>query len=539
MLNQIREWLSETLQRLEAFWESSVVRGRTLRWEVWVVVAFTVAGALLRLWKLGAGGLWRDEAQGLFVAAKSFPTGISAALVSDGHPPLFFFLMHFWAKLWGTNEFGLRLLPALLGIATIPLLYVVARRMFGRYVGVLAAGVGALLPMHILVSREARMYTLLPLMVLLSIWTLYEATQHNLRRYWIGWVVTSALMMYSHNWGILVFVAENLYVLWDWLSRQKRGWPFLGAWVASAAGVGLLYLPWLPTLWDQYRIPGIIMGPWITSENSPVGHFFRIFNELTSMTWPGAQPWPYVVLLVVAVLSVRVDWKKVSVGYTFAPNLDLTVVNLLVPIVLGILITSKTHGLLPSYVAMAIFPPLCFLLAKALSGLRPAYGLMALAIIALLFWYQPLRGVYAKPVSAMREVAEYVEERAAPEDVIVIAPDYLATPFNFYFEGEQPQIAFPEPPGRVEEIIWQGWRARWEEAQMAVSPTLDFVEQHQEGGGRVWFIAPLDAYPDDPYFGQIRVVKRELDARYQLVEQEDRFRSMAVESADIYVYEYR
>ncbi len=538
MLQQIREMLRETLQKLERFWESSVVRGRTLRWDVWVVAAVTVAGGLLRLWKLGAGSLWRDEAQGLFVAAKSFPTGISAALVSDGHPPLFFFLMHFWAKWWGGNEFGIRLLPALLGIATIPLLYVVGRTMFSRYVGVLAAAIGAFLPMHVLVSRQARMYTLLPLMVLLSIWALYEATRYNMRRYWIGWVVTSALMMYSHNWGILVFVAENLYVLWHWLSRERR-WPFLGAWVASAAGVGLLYLPWLPTLWEQFRIPGIIMGPWLKSENSPVGHFFRIFNELTSMTWPGAQPWPYLILLAIAALSFRVGWKKVSVGYEFAPNLDLTIATLLVPILLGILITSKTHGLIPSYVAVAIFPPLCFLLAKALSGLRPAYGLMALSIIALLFWYQPLRGIYAKPVSAMREVAQYVQERAESEDAIVIAPDYLATPFNFYFRGEQPQVAFPQPPGRVEEIVWQGWRARWEDAQAAVSPTLDFVEQHRASGGRVWFVAPLDMYPDDPYFGQIRVVKRELDVRCRLVEHEDRYRSMAVEGADIFLYECR
>ena len=508
------------------------------RWDVWAVALFTVAGSALRLWKLGADGLWRDEAQGLFVAARVFPAGISSALIADGHPPLFFFLMHFWAKLWGTNEFGIRLLPALLGIATIPLLYMAGKTMFNRYIGVLAAGIGAFLPMHVLVSRQARMYTLLPLLVLLSVWTLYDATRHNMRRYWIGWVVTSALMMYSHNWGVLVFAAENLFVLAHFLLRDRR-MALLGAWMASVGGVGLLYLPWLPTLLEQFRIPGIVMGPWVHSDNSPVGHFLRIFNELTSMTWPADRPLPYVILLMIGALSFHFARNKLTVGYEFSPALDLTVLTLLVPVLLGIVITTKTQGILPSYVTMAVLPPFCFLLARALSGLRPAYGLMALAILALLFWYKPLGNIYAKPMSAMREVAQYVQDAASPGDVIVIAPDYLATPFNFYFTGEQPQIAFPQAGGRVEEIVWQGWRDRWENAQAAVYPTLDYVAASGIPDGRVWLIAPLDMYPNDPYIGQIRVVKNELDARYDLVQHEGRFRKIAVEGADIFVYQKR
>ncbi len=509
-----------------------------LRWEAWAVVAFTLAGAALRLWGLGADGLWRDEAQGLFVAAKSFPAGISGALVADGHPPLFFFLMHFWAKIWGTNEFGIRLLPALVGIATIPLLYAVGRDLFTRYVGVLAAGVGAFLPMHILVSRQARMYTLLPLLALLSIWTLHDATRHNMRRYWVGWVLSSALMMYTHNWGILVFAAENLFVAWHWLMRDRRV-SLLGAWMASLGGVGLLYLPWLPTLLEQFRIPGIVMGPWVHSENSPLGHFWRIFNELTSMTWPGSRPLPYMALLAIGALSFTVSRKRLAVAYEFAPALDLVVLALGFPMAVGILATTRTHGLIPSYVAMAVFPPLCFLFARAISGLRPAYGLMALAVIALLFWYTPLQNLYAKPVSAMREIAQYVQEAAGPDDILIIAPDYLATPFNFYFKGEQAQVAFPQPPGRVEEIIWQGWRARWEDAHLAVPSTLDFVASGGAPHGRIWLIAPIDMYPNDPYFGQIRTLKAELDAQYDLVEHEGRFRKMATEGADIFVYQRR
>jgi len=69
--------------------------------------------------------------------------------------------------------------------------------------------------------------------------------------------------------------------------------------------------------------------------------------------------------------------------------------------------------------------------------------------------------------------------------------------------------------------------------------TLDFVAWSGSPDGRVWLIAPLDMYPNDPHFGQIRVVKNELDARYDLVQHEGRFRKMAVEGADIFVYQKR
>jgi hypothetical protein len=502
------------------------------------ILGICLVGAALRLWGLGKSGLSAEEAESLFVAAKAFPAGITGALTLDVHPPLYFFLMHFWDKLWGTDEFGIRLLPALLGIVTIPLLYLAAKTMFNRNVGVLAAGIGAVLPLHVLVSRQAQMYTLLPLLALLSIWTIYDAARYNMRRYWVGWVVTSALMMYSHNWGILVFATENLFVVWHWLARDRR-LPALGSWMASLGGVGLLYLPWLPTLLDQSRAPGIVVGPWVRSQYSLLGYVLRVFNELTSMTWPGDQPWPYVILLVIGTMSFHLARKRFNVGYEFSPATDLSVLVLLLPVAVGILATTNTEGFVPSYAMMAVFPPLCFLLARALSGLRLAYALMALAILVLLFWYQPLANIYGKPASAMREVAQYVEDGAGPDDIIVIAPDYLATPFNFYFKGDQPQVAFPQPPGRVEAIAWQGWRALWLDAQSAVYPTLEFVDSNGTPGGRVWLIAPLDLYQNDPYFSQIRVVKNELDARYDLVQHEGRFRKMAVEGADVFVYQGR
>ena len=73
-------------------------------------------------------------------------------------------------------------------------------------------------------------------------------------------------------------------------------------------------------------------------------------------------------------------------------------------------------------------------------------------------------------------------------------------------------------------------------AAEAVPATLDEIEARLGVGGRLWFVAPLDYYPEDEkYYGQIRRLKAELDARYALEMTMDDFRG-APEWADISVY---
>jgi hypothetical protein len=152
-------------------------------------------------------------------------------------------------------------------------------------------------------------------------------------------------------------------------------------------------------------------------------------------------------------------------------------------------------------------------------------------------WLRADMGIYRGPISSLREVARYVEQNAGHSDIILIAPDYLAPTFNYYYQGDQTQIAFPWLFRRVENMDWLNWAGRRSQAAEAVTYTLGYIA---EAGpeGRVWLIAPLLAYPGDPFFDQIRALKAELDQRYRLVETIERFRG-PVETADILIYENR
>ena len=75
-------------------------------------------------------------------------------LISAGgevSPPLFFWLEHFMLNL-GHTETTLRLLPAIFGILTVPVMYFLGSESVDRNAGLLAAGLLAFLPFHLFYS---------------------------------------------------------------------------------------------------------------------------------------------------------------------------------------------------------------------------------------------------------------------------------------------------------------------------------------------------------------------------------------------------
>ncbi|MEZ5343156.1 MAG: hypothetical protein R2706_17470 [Acidimicrobiales bacterium] len=71
-----------------------------------------VGGIFLRL-QGGRVGLWLDEAQTVAIASLA-PRDLLDALKSDGHPPLYYLVLHYWMDAVGTD--GRNASPAFGGV---------------------------------------------------------------------------------------------------------------------------------------------------------------------------------------------------------------------------------------------------------------------------------------------------------------------------------------------------------------------------------------------------------------------------------------
>ena len=138
----------------------------------WLAVIITLAGGFLRILLLGNKGMWLDETFSVWLANHSVVDMFQWVARIDQHPPLYYFLLHYWIALNGDAPYSVRMLSALLGAGTIPIIYLIGKRMSGAMLGLVAAMILAVSPFHIYFAQETRMYTLLTFNAAVAIYAL-------------------------------------------------------------------------------------------------------------------------------------------------------------------------------------------------------------------------------------------------------------------------------------------------------------------------------------------------------------------------------
>ncbi|MGH7411837.1 MAG: glycosyltransferase family 39 protein [Candidatus Methylomirabilis sp.] len=217
--------------------------------EVGLVLVVTIVGGWLRFQGLGRDSLWSDEAASFLQTSLPLPK-LLPRVARNVHPPLYFLLLH-GILTFGDSETLLRWPSALFGTLSIPLLYLFGRALFGGPVGLLAALLLAVSPLHLWHSQDARMYTFLTFEGLLS-WLLFASLLRGQRpSLWVGYVLASEAILYTHYYGALLLLAQAGVV--GLLHRRGEvGRQFWSRWLVVQLGLGLLFLPWL-----VYAFPSI------------------------------------------------------------------------------------------------------------------------------------------------------------------------------------------------------------------------------------------------------------------------------------------
>jgi len=223
--------------------------------------------ATLRLWGLGEENLWLDEALSWGQATMPY-SGTMDSVAKDVHPPLYFNVLYATVNTLGDSEAALRLPSAVFGILAVWMVYLVSVRLgFGRY-ALIAGLLAAVSLFQIRYAQEVRMYSLTAFMSGFSMYTflgLYLKGSGTKERAW--YVLATALLMYSHVYGLFVVIAQNVYAMgvlgWQYLRPERGDSPVsLKLWVVLQGILAAIFLPWFGVLLGQVeRVQG---GFWIT-----------------------------------------------------------------------------------------------------------------------------------------------------------------------------------------------------------------------------------------------------------------------------------
>ncbi|HEY6045942.1 MAG TPA: glycosyltransferase family 39 protein [Pyrinomonadaceae bacterium] len=218
--------------------EKEVVRhSRTSRW---LFVLIAIVFALARLWRLTSSCLWFDEIFSVHAARHSWAGLLKFAAADIIHPPLFYALLKIWIAVGGESILWLRLLPFLISVATILPFALLCRELNLKPAETnLALLLMAVSGFQIKYAQEVRMYSLLLLLSILSIWLFLRSLKHSFtRKDLVALTALNLLLVYTHYYGWVLVAVEGLIVL---ISRRKH---ILKS-VLSLAALLLAYLPWV------------------------------------------------------------------------------------------------------------------------------------------------------------------------------------------------------------------------------------------------------------------------------------------------------
>jgi uncharacterized membrane protein len=212
--------------------------------QVWIrgLLLLLILLAFARLvWHLEMKSLWWDESlslqraesplPALLLGRFSFDDGITRTYSTDQHPFLYFLLLGGLTRLAGQSDFVLRFPSVVAATLLVPMTWAIARLLVRRRslpptTPLWAALLAAVHPFYLWYGREARMYTLVPFMALLSTYLLLRWREAPLgstaRRYLIWYAVTLVLLLCTHYLALLILPIQAGLILAGLAERSRR-----------------------------------------------------------------------------------------------------------------------------------------------------------------------------------------------------------------------------------------------------------------------------------------------------------------------------
>ena len=477
-----------------SFLSRNFIRDHRLR--ILMLSLIIAGGTFLRFHDLGGQSLSHDEATSFFVAQKDVQGIVREMIAIDTHPPLHYILLRYWLR-FGDSEFAIRSLSALVGTASIPLIYLVAKTLFTEPVGLYSALLLAISPLHVQYSQEARMRVLATFFILLGTYFQLRLLRKERVAYVVLYITFMALSLYTFYFAVFAVFFQNLFMVYWFLSdRNHRG--MLGRWLLIQAAILLLFLPWLPALFAQVSRRevnrfGDVFGP-------PTVSVFPF--TLSVFSWGTLEPrWlkfigalVFGLCLLKAIAPVRLKSQSLPLVVSWEEPLVFCLMYLLCPLLLVFLV-SQLYPLYAVHYLLLFLPPYVMLIAKGIYALR---GVVLRTVVVLLIIAISLLGIQAyriQPKADWRELAHYILEHAQPDDAVVFDPSWWAKPFNYYARDS---LAIPE------------WELLW---SLGHHDHLDSFEDLRDQYRRLWFV-----WGNEHWIGREGQVKAGLDRHFPMMQ---------------------
>jgi len=461
----------------------------------------TTVAAVVRLHALAAKSFWFDEGVSVAIARLDWYNFGRILWRREANMSLYYLLLHFWLRFGGSESF-VRALSVLFAVASIPAIYWLGKRLFDARVGLIAASLLAVNAYHLQYSQEARSYSLMVLLCLLSSLYFLKCLALPSRRNRAAYIVCSALAVYAQFFAVLLVLAQ-------WLclrrlesdsasTRVKNDW----RWIALAISPVLVFvattgtgpLRWVqrPGFKDLWTLAlhftgnggALLLGAFATACLAALLPLWRE-RQLRRFSW---DAWHYWFLLL---------W-------------------IVVPLLLTLGVSLVKPLFVPRYFIFCL-PALLLLVACGVARLRSAWLTVPAVLLLLVLSFRGTAGCYQRDLDIERDdwraITQYLLNHSQPGDALLFHVPMGRMPYEFYRSlrplTPAPDVLYPHHAGSI--------------------TFLDFVEKpnHLELAsllplhGRTWLVLTYAKTPLGQPDARTAELRQLLQPPYTLVEQHD------------------
>ncbi len=535
----------------------------------WFVIFLTLVGGWLRALLIGTKGMWLDETFSVWLANHNIHDMLQWIIRIDQHPPLYYLLLHYWVAHFGETPYYARLLSALFGTVTIPVIYLIGKRISGALVGLAAAVFLALSPSNLYYAQETRMYTFLTFNAGVAIYALvrlltdprslkpigsgfrdylharqtWEPTQPDTEREfsyrdetryqtgwrawifghrwppiqimgtdlaWLAFILFSAAALLTHNTAVLFFLATNIFVLGLMLFQKENKSETQTALQAPSFGNWMKAQLGIFLLWSPWLLP-----------------FFRQASRVYQEFWLPKPDWDTVTQTLRALLnpsspgqsSLVITWILCAVlclglvYYCKKLSIFLFLAGLFAIPVMGELIVSLRRPIFLDRTLIWITLPLFLVLAAGIAQLR--FRILMIVVLGILSTnYLSSDGDIYRFVQKedWSTAAGYVAYYAEKDDLVLFNSNFVAIPFDYYFKAYEQQYSLQMVKRGVPLDLFDSGILEPRMTENDIHDLVSLIGGHD----RVWLV-----YSHNDYTDPMELIPQILAAHMKLIRERD------------------
>jgi mannosyltransferase len=444
----------------------------------WLLSFITLVAAILRFHAITAKSFWLDEGISVEIARLPWRQFFYVLRHREINMALYYVLLHFWLSLGSTEAF-IRGLSVLFSLATVPVLYALGVRVWGRTAGLLAAWLLAINAYHVRYAQEARGYVLVVFFATLATWLLIRHLQEPSSACWPAYTAACALAVYSHLFGALVVVAHGVSL--GFLRRRELPSKDLlrsVRWLAYAlvpialivVSVGASSTRWIPPASVRSVLQFFVM----LAGNNGI--------RLLALDAVAAG---------FAVFGVCRQWRGSGRSLDFWGQI-VVFSWLIVPVALVLLVSIVRPIFLARYL-LACLPAAILVVAAGISTVKPRIlawiFVAAISIFSILGVFSYYLQDFDLERDDWRSATAYVLDRALPGDGAFFYQNFGRLPFEFYRSQKHPSPVWPA-------ALVSANGADWAYRDSLFAYLSESLQDAGPGGNRVWLILDLDRGAD-------------------------------------------